>query len=386
MHNYTVIKNQQLTPSTILVTLRRDSDSHLFAFQAGQYAALSLTTKRGRPTPARCFSIVSSPTEPDVLQFSTRPRGHFTKAMSRLTDGRPVRVMGPFGHFVLDTERDDQLVFIAGGIGITPFISMIRFATVTSKSQKITLIYSNQSQTDVPFAEELQQLEKQNPNLTVIFVIGSGPTTNFRSRFVPHGRVTPQVLEAAVSGIFDNKSYYVCGPPLFMNAMVKTLLTKGAKEDRVMTEAFSQGSKQKTDKLRIFPLNIYILGSLGVLMSSFIVMILDLLKTLPPATYLGPSATIVTQKTLTNSRQNDLDQLVNALPLSANSAPVTAAVTKSNEAVAAAAVATAQASQTAQTAAPTTVVATKAPTPAPAPAPVPAQTCTTTQSGVTTCI
>lgn len=386
MYDYTVIENQQLTPSTILVTLKRDADSRLFAFQSGQYAALSLTTKRGRPTPARCFSIVSSPTEPDILQFSTRPRGHFTKAMSRLTSGRPVRVMGPFGHFVVDAERDDQLVFIAGGIGITPFISMIRFATVTAKNQKITLIYSNQSQTDVPFAEELQQLEKENPNFTVIFVIGSGPTTSFHSRFVPRGRITPEVLEAAVFGIFDNKSYFICGPAPFMNAMVKTLLAKGAKADRVATEAFSQGSKQKTDKLRIFPLNIYIVGSLGVIMSSFIVMILDLLKTLPPASYLGPSATIVTQKTLTNSRQNDLDQLVNALPLTPSSAPVTAAVTKSNEAVTAAAAATAQATQTAQTATPTTVVATKAPAPAPTPAPAPVQTCTTTQSGVTTCI
>jgi ferredoxin-NADP reductase len=408
MHEYKLIENRQLTPTTILITLQKEPHSEPFIYESGQYAAISFM-HRGRPTPARCFSIVSSPAYPDMLQFSTRPRGHFTKALSRLSVGEPVKVRGPFGDFTIDPLDTNPVVMIAGGIGITPFMSMIRFATTSRSKQKMTLIYSNQSQTDVPFIDELQQLEKDNPNFKVIFVVSDGPTTLFRRKYVPKGRITLEVLDKAVSGIFDNKSYYICGPPPFMAAMSKIIEKKGGKNERIVTEAFSQGSKQKAGSVRTMPLNVYTIGAMGVVMSSFIVMVADLLKLIPPAPLIGPSAGLTTTATPTNSRQADLDTLVSGLAPVTAATPQTAAAKASAEQLAAAEAAVAAAvaanagttgavststsgskstttTTTPATTKTSTTTTTTTPTTVVTPTPTPTKTCTTTQSGVTTCV
>lgn len=367
MHKYLVSDNQYLTPTTLLLTLKRDrSESRPFSFQPGQYAAISFR-HRGRPTPSRCFSIVSSPTDLDTLQFSMRAKGHFTKALADLKKDDVVRVRGPFGGFVFDAEHNTDTVMLAGGIGITPLMSMIRFATDTSLSNKITLLYSCQNQDDVPFIDQLKALEKRNPQFKVMFIIGQGPTDKLAGHSVASGRITPEIINQATSNYYKDKSFFICGPPPFMKGMVKILQDKGATNDQIMTEAFSQGPNHQTGKIRSWPLNMYVLSGVGLALGSFVVMVSDLLKTLPPSSVLSPSS-ISAVSSLTNSRQTDLDQLVNKLPTIASTAPATSAA---NSAL--------------QQAGATTTPAVAAPA-AVTPAPVPTLKCTTTQSGTRICV
>jgi len=109
MHLYNVLRNEQITPSTQLLTLKNDSLGRPFGFQPGQYGAISFRHNQ-KPTAARCFSIVSSPTEQDTLQFSIRIQGHYTKAIQDLQAGDPVQVFGPFGGFVFNTTRDQNVI------------------------------------------------------------------------------------------------------------------------------------------------------------------------------------------------------------------------------------------------------------------------------------
>lgn len=368
MHKYFVSDNQYLTPTTLLLTLKKDrADSRPFSFQPGQYAAISFK-HGGRPSPARCFSIVSSPTDPGTLQFSMRIKGHFTNGLARLKADDVVRVRGPFGGFVFDSEHNTDTVMLAGGIGITPIMSMIRFATDTNLTNKITLLYSCQNQDDVPFIDQLKTLEKRNPQFKVMFMIGQGPIDKLAGHYVASGRITPEIIDQATGNSYKSKSFFICGPPPFMKGMTSILQDKGATNNQIMTEAFSQGPNNQTGKIRSWPLNMYVLSGVGVALGSFVVMVSDLLKTLPPSSVLSPSS-ISAVSSLTNSRQANLDQLVNNLPVVVSTAPATSAASSAMQ----------------QTGATTTTPAATVPT-AVTPTPTPTLKCTTTQSGTRICV
>ncbi len=384
MHKYIVKSANQITDTTLLLNLEQKSSRVPFIYQPGQYAAISFYN-RGRPTPARCFSIVSSPTDQGKLQFSMRTKGHFTQAAAELKPGKTVKVRGPYGGFVLDIATSNDVVFLAGGIGITPFMSMVSYTASIKAPTKITLIYSCQTQDDIPFLQELRDLQQQNPNLRVIFVIGSGPTDKLTDSLVVGGRISPEMMDTALNSNYANRAFYICGPPPYMNAMIKTLKLKGVNRNDIITEAFAQGSHPQTGKVQSWPYNIYVLSAASLVLGSLAITVSDIIKTLPPQTLLN-SASLSPTLTSSSSRQNDLDALVNSLPPLASSAPSTAAVQASDQA--------AQNDAAASAAASAVPVSTATPTVAPAPvvvqapvvsAPAP-KTCTTTQSGVTTCV
>lgn len=383
-----------LTKTTVLLTAKKsDEESKQFSFQPGQYAAISYKN-RWRPTATRCFSIASSPTDQSILQFGIRIKGGFTKGLLKLQPGDELNVRGPFGGFVLNTARDKEAVLLAGGIGISPFIGMIRFATDAQQPNPITLLYSCHSQDDVPFLPEIQRLEHANHNFKAAFAIGTGPTQNIQHPNVHAGRLTPELLDNHTSGIYTDKTFFICGPTPFMNGMVALLRSKGTPESNIMTEAFGQGSSRQTGKIRSWPFNIYALGAAGLAAGSFAVMVGDLIKTLPPKAVLDSNNT-ARKNVLTNDRQADLDALVNQLPTTESSMPATNAVNEALQQVAAGQTQTTQPTAAAPTpskttnptATPSTSTPTVTPSPTPTPVPTPTPTpapkpvCITSQSG-----
>jgi ferredoxin-NADP reductase len=212
MSTYIVQESTKITPSTLLLTLRRDETERPLAFEPGQYAAISFEHK-GKPSPARCFSIVSSPTDQHLLQFSMRVRGHYTTALSRLQEGEVVDVIGPYGGFVFDTSREKKAIFLAGGIGITPFMSMMRYLVALQSDNDITLLYSLASQDDVPFKDELLAIQNRHPNLKVLFVVGNGPTDSLPTTQVATGRIrqrlsTTKIFCLRTARIYKSYSKY----------------------------------------------------------------------------------------------------------------------------------------------------------------------------------
>lgn len=330
MRTYTVQENTKITSSTLLITLQRDEQERHLAFQPGQYAAISFERK-GKPSAARCFSIVSSPTDQDILQFSMRVRGRFTTALSKLQKDDIVNVAGPFGGFVFDASLDKDAILLAGGIGITPFMSIMRYLARLNADNNVTLLYSCQNQDDVPFGDELLAIHKAHPNLKTIFVVGDGPTNKLPADNVIPGRISLELLNKLTDNDYTRHKFFICGPPGFMKIMSSTIMKQGVPKRRVMTEAFTQSSPKQTSILRSWPANVYALGAIGVVLGSFVVMVSDLLKALPPTTVSKPTAT--TPFLLTNARQKQLDQLVNAIPPSASviTAPTTSQTTTTTQ-------------------------------------------------------
>lgn len=327
MSIYSVVDNRQLTPSTLLITLQHESGKALL-FEPGQYAAMH-GYRHGRPMPIRCFSIVSSPTEQDILQFSMRVKGKFTHSISGIKHGDKVHVQGPYGGFVLNTHTDKRVVLLAGGIGITPFISMVRFASITKAETDVELIYSVATQDDIPFAEELKNWDKYNPNFKYSIVVGNGSVDKVGHKRVFQGRITPEVLEQAVGAIYGDveTAFYICGPPPFMKGMLAMLQAHGVSKSRIMTEAFSQGPNRQTGKIRDWPFSMYALGALGLSAGSLAIMVSDLGKIIPAKDSVATAASLK-DSTQTNSRQSDLASLVNGFPASSSTAPASKAVRK----------------------------------------------------------
>jgi len=328
MYKYHVESNHLLTATTILLTLKRYPLTKHFSFQPGQYAAISFKHK-GRPTPARCFSITNSPTEQGILQFSIRKKGRFTKAVCDLKKGDEILVRGPFGGFVFDAERDRDVVMIAGGIGVAPFMSMIQLMKATKTPHKVRLIYSFKSQDDVPFFDSIINFDKSTPNFSAQFVVSGGYIGKF-AKNVKSGRITPDIINEVVEGRYHEKSFFICGPLPFMNAMSKILREKGVPDNMIITEAFSQGPGNNTGKLRSWPNNIYVLGAVGVVVASLAVTVKDILKALPASSFLTQS-NLIDSEFSTNSRQTELDNLVNGIKSTENTSPVSDAVKKSQQ-------------------------------------------------------
>ena len=249
MNEYRLSEISKLTPTVNLLTLEKISGGD-FSFVPGQYAALHFK-RRGRRTPVRCFSIVSSPRQPDKLQFATKKMGDFTGALSELEVGEEVYIQGPFGDFVIDFDHDKSLVLLAGGIGVTPYISMLRYLTEIKSKLPVTLVYSYGDEDDAAFLPQLKSLAKQNPYFNLI--------TN-------QGRLEQAVLDEIVSAADQNATYFLCGPPKFMDSIGEQLKRLDIPEHKLVMEAFGQRGAGATNALDQSSHKVYKLSTAGVLL------------------------------------------------------------------------------------------------------------------------
>ena len=278
-YSYKVSGNSLLTSTVRSVRLTPDDGQNPLLFEPGQYASLSLRDT-WRPSMARCFSIASSPLDKTELEFAARVGGSYTNALERLTVGDKVEVRGPFGQFVLREQTQPSLVFLAGGIGITPFMSMMRYATDFGLPNRLHLVYSCRSQDDIPFVEELMALERRNRNIRVTYVIAGGDTSRLRGARVLMGQLGQEHLRTL--GLEPARdTFMICGPGPYIKAMQELLASHGVASERILSESFTQGTKHASSTLVRWPANAYALSGLSLLMFGSYVVASDLSNTLP---------------------------------------------------------------------------------------------------------
>jgi len=208
-----------------------------FSFRAGQAVSLELTGPPAGDEPgSRIFSLVSAPFESDLVVATRMREGSvFKRALKALPEGADVKIEGPFGDLTLDAAGPSA-VFIAGGIGITPFMSMLRQATQDASPQKLSLIYSNRRPEDAAFLAELLELERQNRRFRLLATMtemgGSHRKWDGETGFVSVDLVKRFVEEVA------EPVYYVVGPPAMVEAMQRVLDGAGITGDNIRTEEF----------------------------------------------------------------------------------------------------------------------------------------------------
>lgn len=310
LYNYKVLRNEKVTDTVRVLTLERDAQSVPLLFRPGQYVAIGLRDQL-RPTVMRCFSIASSPSNQQVVQLSMRIKGHFTSALERLKPDSRVALRGPFGGFVFNESIHPDIVFFAGGIGIAPFMSMVRYATELSLTNRIHLVYSCRDQKDIAFFDEIQHLNNLNPHLNITYVIGDGKTDRLKNANVIVGQVDPTTL-AQLKLEYSKQVFFVCGPPPYMNALFTLLKTHGVPEEKIISEAFSQGSHRQTGKLVSWPFNMYALTGLSFIAGALIIVSADLNKTIPQIES-EPAITHVDAKDVIVIQNGDMDASIASL-------------------------------------------------------------------------
>jgi ferredoxin-NADP reductase len=228
-------EKREVAKGTLLVTfdlLGREVD-----FEPGQYFFVTLPDVGHQDEKGlrRHITVVTSPNERGVLGLCTRLRDTaFKRSLAELPVGAEVDVEEPKGEFVLPKETDQPYVFIAGGIGITVFRSMLRYIAEEELPHRVTLVYSNRDQDSAAFLDELTALEQNNPNLRLVLTMTDDPAWEGETR-----RIDADLLRDHLDGELESFTYLVAGPPAMVEAMENTLREAAVPEEQIRPERFS---------------------------------------------------------------------------------------------------------------------------------------------------
>jgi len=210
-----------------------------FTYQAGQSIDLTLidppeTDAEGT---SRAFSLASSPDD-DHLAITTRMRDTaFKRTLKSMASGTPMQLEGPFGELTLPQRADRPIVFLAGGIGITPFYSMVRYATARTLPHRITLFYSNRRPEDAAFLDELLALPSANPNFAFIPTM-TGMVHSSVAWNGERGYIDAAMLKRHLDSA-ENPIYYLAGPLSMVTALRAMLNESGIADNDIRIEEFA---------------------------------------------------------------------------------------------------------------------------------------------------
>lgn len=235
--NIVALKNRkEVAERTMVFHFEKPTGFH---FKAGQALAATLVnpTETDPEGNSRAFSIVSPPFAEDLV-IATRMRDTPFKRFLKVAPlGTLVKIDGPSGSFTLHNNVTKPGVFLAGGIGITPFVSILRQATRDKLPHKLYLFYSNRRPEDAAFLEDLETLQGQNPRFRMVATMTQMQKSNHKwkgeTAVIRQGMLTKHIPN------LQGPIYYVAGPPAMVAAMRQMLAGAGVDEDDIRTEEFA---------------------------------------------------------------------------------------------------------------------------------------------------
>jgi ferredoxin-NADP reductase len=210
-----------------------------FQFKPGQYVDWKLinppeTDSEGN---IRSLSLASAPAEEDLMVATRMRDTAFKRVLKTMPLGGQLEIDGPLGSFTLHNTASRPAVFLAGGIGITPFRSMIVNSARMGFANRVVLLYSNRRPEDSAFLQELQQIGSENNNCQAICVMTKMEKSKLRwdgeTGYIDKTLLTRFVPDVAVP------IYYIAGPPPMVTAVKETLTRAGVNEDDIRSEDFA---------------------------------------------------------------------------------------------------------------------------------------------------
>jgi ferredoxin-NADP reductase len=210
-----------------------------FAFKPGQFANFTLdspiATDAGGNT--RTLSIASAPRENDLMVAMRMRDTGFKRAVSALPIGARFLLEGPYGNLILHRDIARPAVFLAGGIGITPFRSMIWHATKVGSRHEMFLFYSIRRPGEAAFLKELREIEETSPRFKFIPTISdpNGIPNDWRGEL---GHITGPMLTRWLPD-FQAPIFYIAGPPGMVTGMREMLCEADVSDDDIRAEEFA---------------------------------------------------------------------------------------------------------------------------------------------------
>jgi ferredoxin-NADP reductase len=230
-----VKEKREVAKGTLMVTF--DLGGETVDFRPGQYFFVTLLDPpfEDEKGPRRHITVVTSANDRGTLGLATRLRDSaFKQGLQELEVGDEVEVEPPKGKFMLPEDTSRPLVFVAGGIGITVFWSMLQYIEEKGLPHRVTLIYSNRTREETAFFDELRAYEQRNPNLRLILTMTQDPEWEGESR-----KIDAQFFRDHLGDDLDEYTFMVAGPPGMVEAMKEALAAAGVAEEHVVAQNFS---------------------------------------------------------------------------------------------------------------------------------------------------
>ncbi|MCA9392314.1 ferric reductase-like transmembrane domain-containing protein [candidate division WWE3 bacterium] len=227
-HEFAVVDIKKETHNVHTITLE-SIDKPVCDFMPGQFAFVSFKSKRVSDEEHH-FTIASAPNK-QFVQFSIKESGDFTSTVKDLEIGDRALVEGPFGVFV-NPNNEGPIVFTAGGIGVTPIMSMLRTMHETGLYAPTVLIYANQTRNDIVFLDELNEIAEQGW-LKIVHVLSKEQVEGYYS-----GYVSKEIYEKEVGNVKEKK-HFVVGPDAMNKAVLGVLEELEVPKENIFTERFT---------------------------------------------------------------------------------------------------------------------------------------------------
>ncbi len=206
------------------------------ALKAGQFVFLRfLSGKLGKQE--HPFTVCSQP-DSEQVHLAIKKSGDYTTRIDSVQEGDRATLEGPFGRFgtdwILKGVKDERLVLIAGGVGITPIMSNLRTLAKQGYPGQIVLIWSIRKADDLFYAEEIEGMKQQLAGLTVFITLTGEQQEGFH-----HGRLSREMLDEMIGPVCKEDQVMLCGPGAMMNQTRALLLDMGMRKGQIHTEAFT---------------------------------------------------------------------------------------------------------------------------------------------------
>ncbi len=234
-YHFPLINREDVAEGTTAFAL--DTTGTDFTYKAGQNADFTLTNPiyTDGEGNTRTFSLVTSPTEENRIMFTTRMRDTaFKNTLKELPLGTKITVSQAMGRFTLPKDETKPVLFLAGGIGITPYMSMLQYVAAEKLEHNITLLYSNRTLALTAFYDKLLTLKEQLPHFAFVPTFTDDAPADWRGE---RGPIDEAMIRRYANDI--NKTiFYVAGPVPMAQAMVGLLETMDIPEEHIKVEDF----------------------------------------------------------------------------------------------------------------------------------------------------
>jgi ferredoxin-NADP reductase len=223
---------KEIIPRTSDTTSFRFPRPEGFEYKPGQY--MMVTIKSSEKELTHPFSFSSSPTEENYIEFTKKlTQNEYSEVLRSYEIGDWVRIDAPYGKFTFEGEYD-KVALLTGGIGITPFRSIIRYCTDKKIDSDIMLAYGCRNPNDFAFKNEFEEMKRQNKNLHLFFTVNE-PDEDWEGGV---GNITVDVMKKEIPD-YEERIFFACGPPGMVKAMMNIVKELGLPDSRLKLESFA---------------------------------------------------------------------------------------------------------------------------------------------------
>lgn len=241
-HTYYLSEKYEDNPGVWVYRFQTHESSTIFPFLPGQYVFIK--NPNYKPEEEHPFSIASTPTDMEHLEFCIKVCGDWTEEFAKLQVGNLVKISEPQGIFIWDPQASYP-VFLLGGIGISPIMSMLRYAQETDYHHPILVLYGNRTENSVTYLRELDEMIRTDLHLTIIHILShildDHPWKGYR------GFITKEIIEQEVD-FQKHPTFFIIGPPVFTDLMQKILSDFDLDKHHIRIENLEEKTKSFIDQ------------------------------------------------------------------------------------------------------------------------------------------